>query len=410
MAAEPARRAACELLETRQLFNGSPDPTFSADGLLTHSIRRSNDPTDIAVQADGRQVVAVAVASPGGNKDVAVARYDVDGTLDATFGGGNSFVNVPIGSSDDLPTGVAIDSQGRIVVSGFSTSNNGEIFVARLLSNGTLDNTSGGTGVVVLPNLGGADTAAGLVENPDDSVVVSGTRIAGPSSSVLLAKFSSAGVLDPTFGTGGVSVSNGGGTTGDIGGRMVRDANGNYYVAGARPAFSLTLSFLHSAFMLCRFTPNGGVDTTFSSDGRTFASFGNRSKLPIQLATSVALDPRNGLVLVAGATANGLMSFGTSNLPVSLLGVVTAATIANFALARFTTGGRLDGRFGDQGRVVGDFGVNRLDGASDVVVDANGNSYVGGGSQIRRSASDTAIFAVSPAGRRLATFAGGYIL
>jgi len=149
-----------------------------------------------------------------------------------------------------------------------------------------------------------------------------------------------------------------------------------------------------------RYTTAGEPDTSFSSDGKAFVSF-NRS---IELATSVAIDPRTGKLILAGTTANGLAAFGAA-LPQGT-GTFKAATRANFALARFTVGGALDSTFSGDGKLQVDFGETLLDGASDVVCDDSGRITISGGSQVRKAASNIAVARVSPGGGMDSAFDG----
>src|SRR5687768_8448234 len=82
------RRRVMEELEPRRLFAaGDLDPSFSGDGMLTASFGQHARAWDVAVQEDGKIVVAGAISSPSGNtSDAALIRYNADGSLDASFG------------------------------------------------------------------------------------------------------------------------------------------------------------------------------------------------------------------------------------------------------------------------------------------------------------------------------------
>src|SRR5262245_65314584 len=68
---------------------GFLDKTFSGDGRVLTNVHNDDSGEAVAVQADGKIVV---VGSSSGGTDIAVVRYDTDGSLDATFGGGDGTV------------------------------------------------------------------------------------------------------------------------------------------------------------------------------------------------------------------------------------------------------------------------------------------------------------------------------
>ena len=123
-----------DLLEDRTLLSsGDLDPSFGLRGkVLTDIGVPANDSADsvtTARQTDGKIVVAGSTETQTGGFDLAVVRYNSDGTLDRDFGDQGS-VTIDLGSwvdesgttnvSYDTASGVAIDSQGNIVVSAYA--------------------------------------------------------------------------------------------------------------------------------------------------------------------------------------------------------------------------------------------------------------------------------------------------
>jgi uncharacterized delta-60 repeat protein len=88
--------------------NGSPDPSFSADGVAR--LGEFGSPLGIAVQPDGRLLVA-------GGSGFGLARILVDGTLDDSFSD-DGLLQTHIGGNDDESTDLTIQPDGRIVVVG----------------------------------------------------------------------------------------------------------------------------------------------------------------------------------------------------------------------------------------------------------------------------------------------------
>lgn len=198
----PAPAAVVQVLESRVLLSaGDLDPGFGNGGVVTTDVTDFDFGNDVAVQSDGKIVLV-------GDTNIAasaayVLRYNPDGTLDSTFGTGGK-ATVTIDSSDFSPTAVAVQSDGRIVVAGDSGDN---FAVARLNADGTLDSTFG-TGGTVVTDFGGSDRAEDVAVQSDGRIIVVGTH-GNPLSGVqsendfAVARYNSDGSLDITFGTGG---------------------------------------------------------------------------------------------------------------------------------------------------------------------------------------------------------------
>ncbi|HJP66013.1 MAG TPA: hypothetical protein VKA30_06895, partial [Actinomycetota bacterium] len=99
--------------------NGSLDLSFSSDGKVRTDLTSGNDAGGgVAVQTDGRIVVGGA-ANLSPNTLFGVVRYNADGSLDSTFGGDGK-VTTSFGTSSAGINGVAIQADGKIVTAGFA--------------------------------------------------------------------------------------------------------------------------------------------------------------------------------------------------------------------------------------------------------------------------------------------------
>ncbi len=148
--------------------NGSLDTSFDSDGRVTTAFPFRNDVVHgVALQADGKIVVAGESST-----DFALARYNANGSLDASFGSGGTVL------SDfgvvDIATGLVLQSDGKIVVAGYSTTGSGYNFqFARYNTNGSLDASFGNNGSVVT-DFGNADQAHAIALQADGKVVAAG--------------------------------------------------------------------------------------------------------------------------------------------------------------------------------------------------------------------------------------------
>jgi uncharacterized delta-60 repeat protein len=142
----------------------------------------------MALQEDG-MIVVVGAASGGGER-FALARYETDGNLDAGFGGdGKVVTNLDTGS--DALTGAGVQEDGKIVAAGWSgpaTSNNYRFAVARYEADGSLDASFGGDGTVTTNFTPGNDYAWDMDIQEDGRIVAVG-RAAGSGGRFALVRY-----------------------------------------------------------------------------------------------------------------------------------------------------------------------------------------------------------------------------
>lgn len=154
---------------------GVLDPSFGNGGILLTQLRGADVANAVAIQPDGKIVVA-GWASPswGADADFALARYNPDGSYDTAFGDQGK-VLTDFGGSDDLLNGMALAPDGKIVAVGF-TSDKKSWEVARYNSDGSLDPTFGSGGKVTTKFADGAIPveAYAVAVQPDGRIVLAG--------------------------------------------------------------------------------------------------------------------------------------------------------------------------------------------------------------------------------------------
>jgi uncharacterized delta-60 repeat protein len=165
----------------RQNADGTPDAPFAPQ------VRGVPAVNAIAPQPDGRTVIAGRFSSVGGVSRNSVARLNADGSLDATFSLGNG-VNGNVSA-------LAIQSDGRIVIAGFFTRVNGAVRnqVARLNADGSLDTTFD-------PGVGPSSTVSAVAVQPDGKIIIAGafTFVSGISRN-RVARLNADGTVDTSF-------------------------------------------------------------------------------------------------------------------------------------------------------------------------------------------------------------------
>jgi uncharacterized delta-60 repeat protein len=194
--------------------DGSLDPTFGSGGKVFTDLGGSEDIINaLVIQKDGKIVVAGG-SNGGGSSTFAVARYETDGSLDASFGfGGTVYTAVAATSTEELATAMVLQKDGNIIVGGYSNEGMGtptEFVLARYDTNGSLDASFGSGGVVLTPIGTSPALLRGLAirngKGLDGNIVAVGTGGANVSFAILRYRFN--GSLDPTFGTGGIVLTN----------------------------------------------------------------------------------------------------------------------------------------------------------------------------------------------------------
>jgi uncharacterized delta-60 repeat protein len=346
--------------------DGSLDPTFGNNGRVRDVVFGLNEITGIALQADGKIVVAGDGFTDTFTLDLFVARYTSNGTLDTTFGGGG-FVTTDFGGSDDLATSVAVQADGKIVVAGGSLhldslgNPDTDFAVARYTSNGALDKTFGKGGLVTADFGSAVDAAFSVAVQNDGKIVVAGTTSpTGTTLDFALARYDRNGNLDPTFDGDGRVVTDVGSSLDDIAFGVAVQADGKIVAAGGADHEGT------SDFALVRYTKQGALDTSFGMGGIVTTDFGGTD----DGAFSVAVEG-DGHIVAAGLT----------NQP---------TTGGDFALAVYTSDGSLDTDFGTDGRVTTDFGSSS-DLAQGVAVQADGKIVVAGVSDQGSNSNDFAV-------------------
>lgn len=233
-----------EFAVARYGTDGTLDAAFSEDGMLTTPIAGGGDEArSVAIQPNGR----IVVAGIDSRRRFAVVRYLADGSLDPSFDD-DGIVRTNITRGDDLAYDLAIQSDGKIVVVGSAGPGAPRFAIVRYRPGGGLDRTFGDHGMVVADR--GWSTARSVVLQPDGRIVV-----AGYGGGIRLERFRPSGRRDRSFGGDGV-VDGVGGMIFPL--AVALQDDGRIVVAGAWDIFEVGLA---------RFTTDGALDPTFGVGG-----------------------------------------------------------------------------------------------------------------------------------------------
>lgn len=292
--------------------SGDLDPSFGNGGKVITSFDSLVAPANaLAILPDGRLLAVGGGPSLAGvvSWGFDVARYLPDGTLDPSFGqGGTVRTEAPLNGAH----AVVVLSDDRFVVGGDASP--GQFGLVRYLSNGDLDPTFGGDGVVLTARQGvDGLQLLGLILQPDGRVVAAGWSDGG----FFLARYNDDGELDPSFGDGGTVITTF--TRGLHGASALTIQPDGKLVAagqaGSGPRCSLALA---------RYNTDGSLDGSFGGDGRVRTDLGDGC----ERISEVRVQPDGMIVAVGGAGPSGNQ---------------------DLAVIRYTENGSLDASFGQGG-------------------------------------------------------------
>jgi uncharacterized delta-60 repeat protein len=184
--------------------NGSLDTGFSDDGKIITNFTDGDDwAWDVALQDDGKIVVSGVAGLSGFNKRVALLRYTAEGALDSGFSG-DGRVTRNISQGWDDASGVGIQDDGKIVTAGAVGGAGGQLLVCRFNDDGSSDSSFTGDGKTITNFSARDDFAWDVALQADGKIVAAGTsNVTDVGSRFAVARYTSGGTLDPTFGGDG---------------------------------------------------------------------------------------------------------------------------------------------------------------------------------------------------------------
>jgi uncharacterized delta-60 repeat protein len=311
--------------------------------------------------------------------------------LDPTFGSGGIVTSV-LGSGS-FAYATALQADGKILAAGQASVGKGSDFaLARYTTNGSLDSTFGSGGKVTTKVVGGSADAV-AIQPSDGKIVLGGTVSFG------LARYTTSGSLDTSFGSRGIKTIAFPGSLGDDEVQaLVIQSDGKILAAGTseqnNPAVG---NFPQWEFALARYNANGSLDTTFGSGGMVLTGFGNNAPYGADVQAyinGVALQS-DGKIVVAGS-----------------VNWVPGAVGSTFTVARYNVNGTLDSTFGPTGTGVVYVSTNLLGQANSVAIQADGRILAAGSLHARGTPGQWALARLNPDGSFDGTFgsAGEVIL
>jgi len=343
-----AASASSDFFVAKFNYNGSLDTTFGGGGLVVTDLGGSDYAYGLVVQPGTKLLLAGTTSSDYYNPDFALARYNYsDGSLDTNFNG-NGILVQDLGNREAQALGTAIQSDGKIVVAGKCDLGNGTaVALCRFSPSGDLDPSFGVGGKLISTIGDGISEADAVAIQPDGKIIVAGDTYGSNPQAFMLARFLPTGILDPFFGTNGVVVTTVG-TNGSSATAIALQSDGKILVGGHGS------SGADDDFAVVRYTTNGILDTSWNGTGKVLTGIGpgDDSLYSLKIQT-------DGKIIAAGG----------STFP---------ASTAKITMVRYNSNGTLDNSFGSFGRVATQVGSGGLDIATAMALQSDGKIVLAG--------------------------------
>ncbi len=300
--------------------DGSLDQSFGQGGKVITDFGWTDRARAVAIQSDNKILVVGYIDT----NQLGIARYNVDGSLDTGFGGDGKVTTDGVAVYDMGPMGITQQADGKIIAVGSCFTNNGyEILIVRFNIDGSPDTSFDQDGIMTAMT-GYSSVGRDVVVLPDQKLLVSGfgTYAAGSGSGFVIARIDPNGGLDKSFQGGGILLT-------DVGASI----NGTLGLALALQDDQkfVTIGNTNDNFAMLRYNPNGSLDTTFDGDGIVLNNAMKGQDIKIQ---------PDGKILVAGT-------------------IGTYDTGMDITVYRYNQDGSIDSTFGQSGSININFGDDR---------------------------------------------------
>jgi uncharacterized delta-60 repeat protein len=332
---------------------GLPDNTFGDAGKFLLLLPFQFELSSAALQSDGKILVLCSYFNLFDSEDLMLIRVNANGTLDNTFGtAGRLVINLP-GNGIDQALGLVIQTDGKIVMTANSTPdlNTYTRYLLRYNSNGTPDNTFGTAGFVTEPQFlaeqDSDNSRQRLVLQPDGKILLCGTADGGTNTHMGVKRYNTNGTPDASFNSGNVAVADFAGAP-DNASAVTVQPDGKILVGGATSVSS------NIKMAAARFNANGTLDNTFDTDGKVIVNAGNFTE-----CNSIAVQ------------ADGKILLG---------GINTTTNSRYFYVARLNTNGGIDNTFGGSGTVSVDAPAAKFDRCEAMKLQTDGKILLAGSS------------------------------
>jgi uncharacterized delta-60 repeat protein len=370
---------------------GSLDTTFNSPNGVIFKQYTSGYETwgkSVAIDSSGRIVVTGDTSDTTDTKSMFITRYLANGTVDTSFANGGVVIKQFNAGKDTIVWSLAIDSKGRIVVTGgtFDNTDTVSMFITRYLADGSLDTSFANGGVIIKQYTTGKSTEGQSVAiDSNDRIVVTGYTIVIIGTSMFITRYLANGNVDASFADGGVVFEQYTSRYETVGFSVAIDSNDRVVVTGSTRDETDTRSMF-----ITRYLANGNVDTSFANGGVVVKRY---TTAKTNVGISVAIDSSDRVV-VTGATGDDIQD-NFQNL--------------SMFITRYLANGSLDTGFADGGVIIKKYDVETTVGQS-VAIDSNDRVVITGVTSDNTYIASMFITRYLDNGSLDTSFAGGVVL
>ena len=284
-----------KFLIIRYNIDGSLDNSFGNTGIVLQAIdTRDDEAFALAIQNTGKIIVAGEAYYVNTNYSIALVRYNVNGTIDKSFGK-SGIVTTNLSAGDDIAKAIAIQDSSKIIITGSTLDNSSQQtdgYCLRYNNDGRIDSVFGNNKGLVRIDVAGKNDELNNVLLSNNKIVLSGTATVNDTSEYLCVRLLSNGKTDSSFANNGIETTSfynqGDGSNGLI------VSNNKIVLAG------YTFNGASRYISLVRYTSNGALDNSFGTNGKKITAIGSSE----DVATKMIRTPWDKSLLVSGI-ANG---------------------------------------------------------------------------------------------------------
>ena len=368
--------------------DGSLDNSFGNSGVVMTDFNMTNEFNErVVLQPDGKIIVTGTTFYCSGNcyYDGVIARYNSNGTLDNSFSEDGKLI-IDFGNVIENVDAVFLQTDGKIMLTGNSGSvySGGINFIlARINSNGILDNTFDGDGILLSPLINLNFNIKSVLMQPNGKFIAGGNMIVDGAFDFAICRFNADGNLDNTFNGNGIF-------TIDMSGFDSWYDNEQLYsiaLQGDNKVIAIGFAndiLTNTDFALTRINTDGSPDNNFSGDGKLYLSYGQSETN----FNKIILQP-DGKTIAIGRTRSG-----------------TGYSDFIFAITRYNNNGTPDNSFDEDGKKSISFYDQQPCIATEVFVQPDNKIVIAGTTQTSNYQTEIGIAKLNPDGSFDETFDG----
>lgn len=280
-----------QIAVVRYNSDGTLDTTFDTDGMAFTQVPTSNEDfvKAVKIQADGKILVG-AQSKINFNFDFVLLRYNSDGSLDTAFDS-DGIVRTEFPNNEAIYD-IALQSDGKIVAVGYKGNTNDDLYVVRYNTDGSIDTSFATSGFFTYDFASNHNYITTVAMTSDNKIVLGGRYQNGAGNSPFVARLNNNGTFDTSFDTDGILI-------------LATDEQINDVVLQADDKI-IAAGLSNGKFGVWKLNTNGAFDTTFGTAGKVETLI----NINFCLGKMAALQPDGKIVVVGDTYGSPFTKYG----------------------------------------------------------------------------------------------------